>query len=144
MHTARMERIKLYWNLVLSTPGEKYCTGDISNMYLMSLLPEAEYVYFRYDLIPPSIIEYYNLDEYVVDGYVYACINCAWYVLKKGEKIAHDNLVAHLQKHGYICTSTTDSLLKHTTYDISVTLVVDNFGIKYTDKADVHHLITIM
>jgi hypothetical protein len=41
-HTASMETIKLHWNSVLSTSNAKYCTGDISNMYLMSTLPEAE------------------------------------------------------------------------------------------------------
>jgi hypothetical protein len=43
-HTASMETIKMHWNSVLSTTNAKYCTGDISNMYLMSSLPEAEYV----------------------------------------------------------------------------------------------------
>ena len=76
-HTASMETIKLHWNSVLSTPGAKYCTGDISNMYLMSLLPEAEFVRFRYDLIPPRIISYYNLEDIVVDNFVYARINRA-------------------------------------------------------------------
>jgi len=33
-HTAGMETIKCHWNSVLSTKGAKYCTGDISNMYL--------------------------------------------------------------------------------------------------------------
>merc|ERR1712177_62617 len=103
----------MHWNSVLSTPGAKYCTGGISNMYLMSLLPEAEYVRFCYDLIPPRIIEYYNLDPLTVDGYVYARINRAWYGLKQGGKIAHDDLVQHLEKHGYIRAGTTDGLFKH-------------------------------
>ena len=48
----------------------------------MSLFPEAKFVLFRYDLIPPCIIDYYNLDNIVVDGFVYARINRAWYGLK--------------------------------------------------------------
>ena len=32
-HTASMETIKMHWNSVISTPGAKYCTADISNMY---------------------------------------------------------------------------------------------------------------
>lgn len=49
-HMASMKTIKIHWNLLLLTPGTKYCTVDISNMYLMSMLPEAEYVQFRYNL----------------------------------------------------------------------------------------------
>lgn len=139
-----METIKLHWNSVLSTPGAKYCTGDISNMYLMSLLPDAEYVRFRYDLIPPRIIDYYNLDSLVIDGYVYARINRAWYGLKHSGFIAHQDLVEHLKKHGYVRAGTTDGFFKHITRDISFCLVVDDFGIKYTNEEDVRHLIRIM
>ena len=35
-HTASMETIKTHWNSVISTPNDKHCTRDISNMYLMS------------------------------------------------------------------------------------------------------------
>ena len=143
-HTASMETIKIHWNSVLSTSNAKYCTGDISNMYLMSTLPEAEYVRFRYDLIPPRIIKHYQLDLLVNDGYVYARINKAWYGLKQGGKIAHDDLVEHLQKHGYVRAGYTDGLFKHTTRDISFTLVVDDFGIKYVKQEDVDHLVSIM
>ena len=44
-------------------------------MYLILLLPEAEFVCFCYELIPPHIIKYYNLDDLVIHGYVCACIN---------------------------------------------------------------------
>ena len=71
-HTASMETIKMHWNSVLLTPTAKYCMGNVSNMYLMSLFPEAKYMRFRHNLIPPRIIEYDNLDNLVVDGYVYA------------------------------------------------------------------------
>ena len=76
-NTASMETIKMHWNSVISTPGAKYCTGDISNMYLMSMLPDPEYVRFQYELIPPRIREHYGLDALVVDGDVYAQINRA-------------------------------------------------------------------
>jgi hypothetical protein len=143
-HTASMETIKMHWNSVLSTSKAKYCTGDISNMYLMSSLPEAEYVRFRYDLIPPRIIQHYQLDLLVNNGYVYARIDKAWYGLKQGGKIAHDDLVQHLQKHGYVRAGHTDGLFKHITRDITFTLVVDDFGIKYINQEDVDHLISIM
>ena len=41
-YTASMETTMTHWNSVISTPNAKYCTGYISNMYLMSDLIESE------------------------------------------------------------------------------------------------------
>jgi len=46
-HTLGKETIKSHWNSVLLTKGAKYCTGDISNMYLCSWLKDYEYVRFN-------------------------------------------------------------------------------------------------
>ena len=77
-----MEIIKAHWNLVVSTEDAKYCTGDISNMYLMSDLVESEYVIFEIKLIPQCIIDHYNLNDIVENEFVYAKINKAWFGLK--------------------------------------------------------------
>jgi hypothetical protein len=143
-HTSSMETIKIHWNSVVSTPGAKYCTADILNMYLCSLLPGSEYVRFKYDMIPPNIIKHYGLDKLLVNGFVYAKINKAWYGLKQSGKIAHDDLVEHLKKHGYVKAKRTDGLFLHKEWDINFTLVVDDFGTKYTDKADVEHLVAAL
>ena len=62
---------------MVSTINTKYCTGDISNMYLMSDLVDLEYVKFNYILILQRIIEHYNLNNIVENGFVYAKINKA-------------------------------------------------------------------
>ena len=77
-----METIKAHWNSVVSTPNAKYCTGDISNMYLMSDLVDAEYVKFNINLIPQRIINYYNLGDIAENCSVYTKINKAWFGLK--------------------------------------------------------------
>ena len=115
-------------------------TGDISNMYLESFLKDAEYVRFKVDQIPPNIIRHYKLEKLIRHGFVYAKINRAWYGLKQSGKIAHDDLVEHLKKDGYIKT-TTEGLFKHQTRNIAFTLVTDDFAIKYTDSTDADHLI---
>ena len=43
-HTVSMETIKTDWNSMVSMPNARYCTSDISNMYLCSNLNDAEYV----------------------------------------------------------------------------------------------------
>ena len=50
-HRASMETIKAHLNSAVSTKNAKYCTGDISNMFLMFNLVESEYVKFNYKLI---------------------------------------------------------------------------------------------
>jgi len=45
--SAAMETIKCQLNSIISTKGAKAATGDISNMYLGSDLPEPEYVRFK-------------------------------------------------------------------------------------------------
>lgn len=42
--TCGLPNIKLLWNSVLSTPGAKYFTMDISNFYLGSPLAKPEYM----------------------------------------------------------------------------------------------------
>ena len=136
-----METIKTHWNNVASTSHTRYCTGDISNMFLCSTLDDAEYVRFPVQLILPNIIAHYKLQPLIQNGYVYAQIKKTRYILKQSGEIAHDNLIAHLQNFGYKKAPRTEGLFLHETRDISFTLVVDNFGIKYTSKNNVNHLI---
>ena len=82
-----METIKVHWNSVVLTTNEKDCTGDISNMYFMSDLVDSEYVKFNYIFIPQHIIEHYNSDDIVENGFVYAKLNKAWFGLKHSGKI---------------------------------------------------------
>eukprot|EP00536_Pseudo-nitzschia_multiseries_P009491 jgi/Psemu1/23324/gm1.23324_g len=82
-HTARIETIKLHWNSVVSTPRARYCTGYFSNVYLRSSLEDPKYVRFEWDLIPPRIIEAYQLEPLTHHGHEYAKIKKAWYGLKQ-------------------------------------------------------------
>ena len=139
-HSATMETIKLQLNNIVSTPGARAATGDISNMYLNSDLPEAEFVRFRIELIPTEIATAYKLHEMVTkDGYVYARVNKAWYGLKQAGKIAHDDLVDHLETAGYVKTL-VEGYFRHESRDIDFTLVVDDFLIRYTRDEDLEHL----
>eukprot|EP00536_Pseudo-nitzschia_multiseries_P019568 jgi/Psemu1/61559/gm1.61559_g len=110
-------------------------------MYLCSTLDEPEYVKFRWDMILPRIRIAYKLIGLKQGDYVYARIKKAWYGLKQSGKIPHDDLVDHLQKYGYRKAPHTEGLFLHDDRDINFTLVVDDFGIKYTQQEDVDHLV---
>ena len=73
-HTTSIETIKTHWSSVVSTPNARYCTEDISNMYLCSNLDNAEYIRFPIHLIPPNIIAHYKLQKLISNKYVYARI----------------------------------------------------------------------
>ena len=53
-------------------------------------------------------------------------------------------MIDHLASHGYHESKLTKGLFKHETQDISFTLVVDDFGIKWTKQGDLNHLITAL
>jgi hypothetical protein len=55
--------------------------------------------------------------------------------------LANKLLCKRLAPHGYYECKQMPGLWKHTSRPISFTLVVDDFGVKYTDQGDVDHLI---
>ena len=54
--TCDLPTIKLLWNSVLSTPGAKYFTLDISNFYLGTPMERPEYMQMSIKLIPDKFV----------------------------------------------------------------------------------------
>ena len=138
--TADITTIKALLNSVISTRNAKFCTADIKNFYLGTPLAEYEYMKLRLAIIPDEIIEQYNLLHIAVDGWVYCEIKKGMYGLPHAGKIANERLTKHLAPFGYTPSQTTPGLWKHNTRQLTFTLVVDDFGIKSTNPADVAHL----
>lgn len=67
-----------------------------------------------------------------------------WYGLKESRKIDNDDMVALLKEHGDHQARHTSGLFTHETRDISFTLAVNNFGVTYTNKEDVDHLLAAL
>ena len=59
-------------------------------------------------------------------------------------KLANEFLQKKLAPHGYYEVKHTPGLWKYITRPIQFTLVVDNFGVKYTRGKDVEHLLGIL
>ena len=92
-------------------------------------------------LILQEMIDEYDVMKYVeIDSYVYVQITGAMYRLSQSGRIANQDLQKHLAKYGYYLTKQKPGLWKHQTRPISFTLVVDDFGIKYTNKDDIDDL----
>ena len=139
--TGELTTAKLLINSVLSTPGARMMTLDIKDYYPMCPMDEPAFMRIRMEDIPPSIVNRYNLNDVAHKGYVYVRINHALYGLPQAGRIAHDYLAKHLAKHGYHPTGATPGLFRHDTRPIWFLLVVDDFAVKYTARADVQHLL---
>eukprot|EP00957_Ditylum_brightwellii_P096083 7320326-Ditylum_brightwellii.AAC.1 len=82
VHTpiAAINLAKLLFNSVVSTPNTKFCTVDIKNFYLITLMSRYEYMKIHISLVPPKIIEQYNLNNLKDDkGFVYVEIRKGMY-----------------------------------------------------------------
>lgn len=66
------------------------------------------------------------------------------YGLPQAGRLANDELVPYLAKHGYIQSKRTPGLFTHTTRPIAFTLVVDDFGVKYVGRKHAEHLLHIL
>jgi hypothetical protein len=82
-------------------------------------------------LLPDDIIEHYQLQEKVLDGYVYMEICKGMYGLPQDGILANKLLKEHLARHGYFKLPHTLGLWKHVTCLVWFNLCVGNFSIDY-------------
>jgi hypothetical protein len=138
---ASLTTTKCHLNSTISTPDAKYMVLDIKDFYYGTPMERYEYMKLPLTLIPQEVIDQYNLLDLVSDGYVYIEIRKGMPGLKQAGRIANDKLQKHLKQFGYAPVPRTPSLWKHESRPVSFTLVVDDFGVKYVDKANADHLI---
>ena len=144
---AELSTCKLFVNSVLSTKNARCMTGDLKDFYLQTAkMPEKDFAYMMVPLnvIPPDIIEKYKLLDIATDGKVYVEVSKGIYGLPQAGKLANEQLIRHLEPHGYAPCAMTPGLWRHKTRDITFLLVVDDFAIKYTDKKDAEHLLAAL
>ena len=94
-----------------------------------------------FSLFSPDIVQDYNLKDKVSNNMVYGKVVKAMYGLPQSGKLAHDDLVAHLALGGYFPTKFTPGLFTNRSNSIQFALIVDDFGIKYTNKLALDHLV---
>jgi hypothetical protein len=113
---------------------------DIKNYYLGTPLPRFEYMKMPLSRFPEEIIQKNNLNALAVDGWVYIEIRKGMYGLKQAGLLANQLLQTHLAPFGYYPAWHTPGLWLHKTRQISFTLVVDDFAVKYVGKQHAEHL----
>ena len=96
--TADMSTIKMLFNSVISTPGAKFLTTDITNFYLNTQLPSSEYMKLPVKQIPDVITTHYNLKPLFHHDSLYLKIDKGMYGLKQAGILAWKDLQNHLAK----------------------------------------------
>ena len=95
--TADLTTVKLHLNNTISTPNARYACLDIKNMYLMSIMQEAEYMFIDAVLVPQDFIDEYQLHNKIHNGKIYIKIKKGMYGLPQAGKLAYDQLKNHLK-----------------------------------------------
>ena len=139
--TASMSLVKMLLNGVVSEDSI-FGTLDVKNFYYGADIPEEHCPSLRIPLhhYPTSLLVELGLLDFVKKDkagkpYVFADVKKCIPGLPQSGLLSQLRLIAHLESHGYYETP-TPMLFRHITRSISFTLVVDDFGVKYSDVAD--------
>jgi hypothetical protein len=142
--SADLTTVKILLSSVISTPHAGFATFDLTYFYLGAPMVRKEYMRIAITSIHQSIINQYHLLDLVHNGFVLVAISHCMYGLPQAGILAYNQLVTHLAQYGYAPCTHTPGLWTHKTRDITFYLVVDDFGIKYTNRCDTEHLLTAL
>jgi hypothetical protein len=147
-YQASMTTVKILLNKTISVADSKWMTMDVTDMYLNTRLPLDQWEYMVLDIrdIPQEIIDTYKLTDYMSpdDTKVYVEVMGALYGMKQAGYLAHLEILEHLANHGYTPCPNTPCLFRHHTDDIEFTLITDDFGVRYGNKAAADKLLAVM
>jgi hypothetical protein len=143
--TAEMLVAKILFNSVISTPGARFMTMDISNFYLMTPLLRPEYIRIKLSDLPEEIIQQYNLrDKANKHGMIFVKVTKGMYGLPQSGLLANVLLEKRLNQHGYHQSKLVPGLLKHNSRPIQFVLTLDDFGVKYVGRKHAEHLYQVL
>ena len=142
-YTAHLETIRVLLNAIVSEHAD-FLTADIKDFYLGTPLERKEYMRINLKHIPVDIQERYNIADMVHNDHVIMEISRSIYGLPQAGKLSQDRLVAHLAKHGYTQCTNTPCLFVHCSNGVAFTLVVDDFLIKFKERAAADHLLNAL
>ncbi|KAI2496641.1 Reverse transcriptase (RNA-dependent DNA polymerase) [Fragilaria crotonensis] len=128
----RLDHCKIALQQRLVDPRSTFLGIDLKDFYLGTPMDRYEYMRVPIWMLPAAIVAQYNLTDLFDDGFVYVEIRRGMYGLPQAGRLANDQLVAFLQPHGYMPCPLTHGLWRHTTRDVVFSLVVDDFGVRYT------------
>ena len=143
--TAEMEALKILLNCMISENASCTCTTiDLTDFYLGTDLPHPEYIRIQTQLIPPSVIEFFQLQPFINRQTLYCSVHKTHYGLPQAGALSQRRLFRHLHTNGYHQLPSTPSVFRNKTGTIRFTLVVDDFVVLWTDRKDMDHFINTL
>jgi hypothetical protein len=94
-------------------------------------------------LIPQEIVNLYNLGPLIHNGQVYTEVRKGMHGLHQAGQLANNVLVKYLAPCGFSPCDVTPGLWRDNS-DLMFTLVMDDFGVRYTNKAHIDRLLKIL
>jgi len=141
--TAELDTSKMLFNSVVSTPDSRFLTLDLANYFLSTKQMErSEFAKLPLSVFPQCFIDEHNLLAISHKGFVYIQIDGGMYGLPQASYLANKQLVSKLIPAGFVEARHTPGLFRHTSKPIMFALIVDDFGIQYTGKANAEYLIS--
>ena len=114
-------------------------TMDAKDFYLNTPLTRPDYLRIPLNFIAPCVLDKHHLRPYMDKKAILFSVHRGMYGLPQAGDLAQIQLIKHLRAHGYEQTS-TPCLFRHVSNRVAFALVVDDFSVKYPDKASADHL----
>ena len=113
-------------------------------MYLATPMDRFEYMKMPMNIIPLAFKQQYTLEEIAKNGFVYMQIEKGMYGLPQAGILANKLIRKQLAPHSYYEMPHTPGLWRHIHRPVRLSLVVEDFGIKYIGKNNVDHLLNAL
>ena len=99
--TADLTTCKIHLNGVVSAEGGRFSASDVKYFYLGTPLKYKRYGKVKAKSIPQVTIYKYNLQDYIIDGWLYFVIYKGMYGIPEAGRLANDLLRKRLKEFGY-------------------------------------------
>jgi hypothetical protein len=113
---------------------------NIKNYYIGTPLPRYEYMRMLLSRFLYEILDKCNLKALAIDGWVYIEIRKGMYGLKQAGLLANQLPQKRLSPFGYYPSNHTPGLWLHKNRPIALSLIIDDFAVKYVGKQHAAHL----
>jgi hypothetical protein len=144
---ASLPTVNILFNSVVSDDAF-FGSIDLSDFYLGTDLDPPQYIKIFTQQFSPAVLSRLHLLPFIQTNpsgktYIVFRIEKTMYGLKEAGKLSNLRLVSLLSSFGFFETS-TPCLFKHVSRPILFVLVVDDFGVKYTNHSDFDFLVSCL
>jgi hypothetical protein len=141
-HAAELGTAKILINSIMSARNGRFMTIDLKDFCLNTVMPNCECVRARFKGMPKELADAMGWAKCIDSkGHICFTVSGGMCGLPQAGKLAADQLEKFLALCGFIPAGCTLGLWKQKTRDILFTLIVDDFGVHCTNRADVGCLI---